>query len=412
MKQVLIENILIALQSIRSHMTRTVLTILIIAFGITALVGILTALDAIESSIQSNFSFMGANTFTIRNREMGGMGGGRHDKVEMKEITYDEAFQFKKRFNFPASVSLSYFATNTATIKYASEKTNPNIGILGVDENYMTNSGNTIELGRGITQEEAYNGAYVVMIGKDVAKSIFKHNETPIDKEILIGSIRYRIIGVLASKGASFGFSGDKNCFIPINNARHNFPRSNLSFNISVMVFDANMLERCIQESIGIFRIIRRLQVYEKDNFIIVKSDNLSNMLSDQLKYVALAASFIGLITLLGAAIGLMNIMLVSVSERTREIGTRKAIGATSRTIKIQFLVESIVIGQIGGVVGIIFGILVGNLVSLFIGTTFIIPWAWITLGVVLCFIVGIASGYYPASKAANLDPIEALRYE
>ncbi len=412
MKQVLIENILIALQSIRSHMTRTVLTILIIAFGITALVGILTALDAIQNSIQSNFSFMGANTFTIRNREMGGMGGGQRDRVEMKEISFNEALQFKKRLDFPATVSLSYFATNTATVKFLSQKTNPNIGVLGVDENYMTNSGNTIDMGRGITQDEAYGGAYVVMIGKDVAKNIFKQNETPIDKEILIGSIRYRIVGVLASKGSSFGFSGDKNCFIPINNARHNFPKSNLSFNISVMVNDASMLEKCIQEATGLFRVIRRLQVYEKDNFMIVKSDNLSNMLSEQLQFVALAASFIGLITLLGAAIGLMNIMLVSVSERTREIGTRKAIGATSQTIKIQFLVESIVIGQIGGVVGIIFGIIVGNLVSLFIGTTFIIPWAWIILGVVLCLIVGVASGYYPASKAAKLDPIEALRYE
>jgi putative ABC transport system permease protein len=158
--------------------------------------------------------------------------------------------------------------------------------------------------------------------------------------------------------------------------------------------------------------MIRKLRPSDEDNFMIEKSDNLANELNDQLKYVTVAATIIGLITLLGAAIGLMNIMLVSVTERTREIGTRKAIGAKKSAIKFQFLTESIVIGQIGGIVGIILGIIIGNVVSLLIGSVFIIPWAWIILGALLCFIVGVLSGYIPANKAANLDPIEALRYE
>lgn len=410
MKQHIFENIAIALTSIRSHMTRTVLTILIIAFGIMALVGILTAIDAIQNSIKSNFSVMGANTFTIQNREFG---GGRHRKrVDMRAISYSEATHFKKRFEIPASVSINYNASSSVEVKHAEEKTNPNIGVMGVDENYLKNSGYSLETGRNFTPDESGGGASVVIIGKEIAKNIFRNDENPLDKEIFVGGVRYRTIGVLASKGSSFGFSGDRNCFIPLNNARHNFPRSNLSFNVSVMVSNSEMLDEAIREATGLFRIIRKIRIGEPDNFVIAKSDNLSNMLSDQLKYVAFAASFIGLITLLGAAIGLMNIMLVSVSERTREIGLRKAIGATAQTIKMQFLVESIVIGQIGGIVGIILGILIGNLVSIVIGSSFIIPWAWIILGVLLCLIVGIASGYYPASKAAALDPIEALRYE
>ncbi len=403
-----LENIKIAMTSIKSHKLRTILTISIIAFGIMALVGILTAIDSIKASITSSFSRVGSNTFTMRIQ----FGGGNRP-VDYKTITFEEARNFKELFNFPTtSVSVSTFATFNATAKYKSEKTNPNIGIMGVDENYFTNSGYEIDKGRNFTAQEINYGTNFVVIGSQLAKTLFKNNENPINKDISLGGGKYTVIGVLKEKGSSLGFSGDKNSFISVQNVRQNFSRNDMSFTISVMTTDLNKLEAAIDEATGTFRIIRKLKINEADNFEIAKSDNMAKMMLENIKYVTIAATIIGLITLLGAAIALMNIMLVSVNERTREIGLRKSIGATKQTIRRQFLIEAIVICQLGGLFGILLGIIIGNLISLITGGSFIIPWFWIFGGFALSYFVGVASGYYPAVKAANLDPIEALRYE
>jgi putative ABC transport system permease protein len=409
----IVENIRISINSIKSHLLRTTLTILIIAFGIMALVGILTATDSIKYFLTQNFSMMGSNTFTIRNRSMNVHMGGSHEREKRYEpITYNQAQEFKSRYDFPAYTSVFTWVTSIATLKFETNKTNPNVRVLGTDDAYFTTSGDEIEFGRNFTAFEVENGFRSVILGSALVNDLFKNKEDPVGQIITIGSGKFKVVGVLKSKGSSMGFSGDRTCFIPVNTARSTFPRPNMSYNINVMAKRSDQLDAAMGEATAILRNIRKVPVGIDDTFEMTKSDNIAKMLIENIKYVTMAATLIGFITLLGAAIGLMNIMLVSVTERTREIGIRKAIGATRRVIRNQFLAEAIVIGQLGGMLGIILGILVGNVISLLIGSAFIVPWLWIFTGVVLCFIVALVSGIIPARKAANLDPIESLRYE
>jgi putative ABC transport system permease protein len=406
------ENIREALKSVRSQLLRTVLTVLIIAIGIMALVGILTSIDAISGSISSNFSSMGANTFSIQNRGSSIHVGRKGKRAKPHpRVTYDQAIEFKKRFEYPALVSVSTRATALATLKHESRKTNPNVFVFGIDENYLQTSGYAIAKGRNFSEHDIRFGSHGVIIGHEIASTLFP-DKNPLDQLISIGGGKYRVIGVLEEKGSSMGFSADKNAFIPLTNARQYFPSQNPSFLINVMTNTPEELQTATGEATGLFRILRKDNIGKENSFEIVRSDNISQMLMDNLSNVTLSATVIGFITLLGAAIGLMNIMLVSVTERTREIGVRKAIGASSSIIRNQFLIEAIVICQLGGLLGIILGILIGNVVGALVGGTFIIPWDWMIMGVSLCFGVGLLSGIYPAYKAAKLDPIESLRYE
>ncbi len=407
------ENLRISLRAIRSNKVRTILTICIIAIGIMALVGILTAIDSIKSSLTNQFTMMGANSFTITSRGMNIMMGGQstYRVKNHSRISYREAMEFREKFTEPSIVSVSYNASGGATIKYGSEETNPVIALRGIDENYLAVSGYEINTGRNFSPDEIRMNRRMILLGSGVAQDIFKTGIDPLGREVSVGGLRFVVAGVLKSKGAS-AVSTDDVCFIPITTARQYFPRPNMNFNISVMPVDPKNLDILTGEAEGVFRIVRNLDPRDESDFNVTKSDNIVQLLLENIKYVTLAATIIGLVTLFGAAVGLMNIMLVSVSERTREIGVRKAIGAKPRTIQNQFLFESILIGQLGGVFGIILGILIGNIVSSLMKSDFIIPWLWVLMGVVVCFIVGIASGYAPALKAANIDPIEALRYE
>ncbi len=407
------ENISIAIDSIKTNRLRAVITMLIISIGIMALVGILSAIDAIKNGINNNFTSMGANTFTIRNADMNIRVGRRGKKAKSyQNITFNEASRFKREFNYPVLTSISTMAKAASRVKYENKKTNPNIQIFGSDENYILTAGYDLEKGRNFNPAEIISGGHLAIIGKDVETALFKENENCIDRFVKIGSGHYKIIGVLKNKGNSAGFGGDKICIIPLTTARQYFGSDDMTFTINVLTKNASLVDIILNEARGLFRKVRKIPVTGKDDFGIVKSDNLASILIKDLAIVTLGATIIGLITLLGAAIGLMNIMLVSVTERTREIGIRKAMGATQKIIKNQFLIESVVICVSGGLIGILFGIIIGNVISFALSTGFFVPWFWIIMGVIICIVVGLLSGYIPAKRASQLDPIDSLRFE
>ncbi|WP_166925392.1 ABC transporter permease [Flavobacterium poyangense] len=407
------ENIRIAFGSIKTQLLRTILTVLIIAIGITALVGILTVVTALENTISTNFASMGANTFNINQYENNlKNSGGNEREIINPIISYPEAVAFKNKYKYPfTETSLSFTATSKAEVKYLDQKTDPEITILGVDEHFITNSGLEISSGRSFNSFDIDNNTYSCVVGSDFEKGLLK-DVNPIDKIISIRGARFKVIGVLKEKGSTFGNSQDLRVLIPIQVARSLFTAPNINYTISAMVSKKEFLDEAVDNATSVMRRVRKLSPVRDSNFGIGRSDDLINRILSITIYLRWASVVISVITILGSSIALMNIMIVSVTERTREIGVRKALGAKRSTIAVQFFIETLLIGQIGGLVGIVWGILLGYGIASAMDFVFVVPWVAIMAAFITSFLVALASGLYPAIKASQLDPIEALRYE
>jgi putative ABC transport system permease protein len=315
-------------------------------------------------------------------------------------------------YNFPATAGISTVATRNAIASFGSVKTSPNVFLFGGDEAYIDLNGFEILTGRNINRQEVQRGAPVCLIGYDVSKNLFKERQSRgLNQVIRINGIPYRVIGVLASRGSSFGFSRDNIIITGYRNIERYF-LANGSYVVGIKTHDLNQVEQGMGEAEGVFRAVRKLNTTEESNFVLDRSDSVAEKAMNSLGFLTVSVTIIGLITLVGAAIGLMNIMLVSVTERTKEVGLIKAIGGKSKTVRQQFLTEAVLISIFGAFIGIILGILVGNLFSMILSTGFVVPWRWILYGIIICTVVGLLAGLYPALKAGRLNPIEALRYE
>ena len=402
-------NIDEAINSIKANKLRSIITAMIIALGITALIGILTTIDGIKNSISSNLNSMGSNTFNIQINSNIGRRSGKKQK-RYPPITYRQALEFKKNYS-NGTVSLKTLVTSVGQLKYSTKRTNPNVRVIGVDEHHVISESINLEKGRNFSKSEIEFGANVLILGEELSNKLFDQLN-PIDKRITIFGQKFKVIAIIKKEGAMSNSGNDRSVLVPLNKAR-NLSLNNYTYDIKVSLAEEQKIDEEIGNATKTMRIVRKDKLGEESSFEIKKSDSLIQKINETSSTLRMGGFFISLIILLGASIALVNIMLVSVTERTKEIGVRKALGATPNEIKEQFLIEAIVICLLGGIGGIFIGLVLGNILSLLIGSKeFIIPWIWIFLGLIVCILVGILSGILPAIKASKLDPIESLRYE
>ncbi len=422
------DSLQLSWKNVKGNKLRTAITVIIMALGIFALILIITAITAASNSLTSSFSTMGANAFSIRFKERNiNFGGGRRDREVVKKsslrekkskmgmvITYDEASMFKERYDFPgAKVGIALRGPGSIVVNTNKRKTNPDVNVFGGDENYLELNGYSIKAGRNFSPAEIISGRNVCMLGIGVATKLFPENTAKaIDAIVNVDHVPYRVIAVLDEKSSSAFFNTSRIIVTPFNNVRRLYATAKSTYVIAAMVNDLKLMDIASAEAEGVFRTIRQLDVKEESNFYIDKSDSIAQSLLKNLGFLEKGTIGIAFITLIGAAIGLMNIMLVAVNERTKEIGLSKALGCTAKDVRSQFLFESVLISLMGAAAGILGGVLVGNLVALLLKTGFVVPWAWVIAAVFVCSLVGLVAGLYPAYKASKLDPIVALRYE
>jgi putative ABC transport system permease protein len=406
------ESFAMALSAIRTNKLRSILTLLGIAVGVFSIIGVMTAMGVLVNSIETGMTFLGANTFQVQ-RMPNMMTGGPKERMKYflrKRITYDQIMKVKESATLATAVGMfCYLDAQKVVVAQDGKKTNLNVSVSGRDiESFLANNW-IIEEGRLFSPVEINSGTPVAILGADVVKKIFP-KVYPIGQIIRVDGHRYTVIGTVQSKGSVLGGDNENFVLIPISTF-FNFYSKDQEFSFKVQT-DATSMEDCIEQVTGILRAARHVPPGAEDDFSVTSNDSMISQFNDFTKYLRLGIIIVSSIALLAAGVGIMNIMLVSVTERTREIGIRKSVGARKMNIMTQFVMEAILLSEIGGIFGIALGILGGNLLALTLGAPPVIPYEWVLIGFLSCSLVGITFGVYPAWKAANLDPIESLRYE
>ncbi len=406
------ESIFLAIDSIRVNKLRAILTLISISIGVFAIITAISLVKSINYTVANQMSELGDNTYMIFRIPKIQFGFHTWRKyVNRKYITYNQYRDFKKNITSAFAVS-AFSSSNGHTIKSSGKETNPNVSLIGADSDYfLTNNINIIEGRQFINEDLLFNRNFAI-IGNDVANALFE-GLNPIGKTITIKKQKYEIIGLLESKGAILGQSQDNQVIIPLTQFLKYYTEPwEESLNIVVKVNDKSELTKSMDEAIGIMRTIRNQKPWELNSFEIETNESITEQFSSFTGYLSIFGIATGIIALIAAGVGIMNIMLVTIKERTREIGIRKAVGAKKRWILLQFLIETITISQIGGFIGIVGGLVIGGMFGKLMGLTIIFPYDWVFITILICTLLGIIFGLYPAMKAANLDPIDALRYE
>ncbi len=400
-----------ALSALRANKMRSALTLLGMVIGVFAIIVSVTAVKVIDVYFKESMQFLGTSTFSITRYPQINVDNGRRSNRNRPNITFEQVERFKRVMQTPVFVSI-VDDFSFGAVRYGERETEPNQVLLGTDENFLGNFSYELEQGRALTEQDVQYARPVAVIGYQLAEELFP-NETPMGKTIRMDGNRFEVIGVLKEKGSFLGFSQDNRILAPITRcfSLYGIPDRNIG-SISVRTQQPALLNVAMEESIGRMRVIRKVAAGEENNFEIETNDTFQSVFDAFTGTLTMGGAFIGAIALLAAGIGIMNIMLVSVTERTREIGVRKSIGAKRKDIMRQFLLEAFFLCQIGGLIGILLGAAVGNYVAIYFDITAVFPWNWAIFGVVMVTVIALVFGGFPAFKAARLDPIESLRYE
>lgn len=408
----IIQSIKLALSTLRTNKLRASLTLSGIVIGVFSIIAIMTLLNALQAGIEGGLSALGSNTFQVQKMpalQIGGPGGNRKYR-NRPDITYDQGKRLIETATMYKNISLEDYIYEKV-FRTDKDATNPNNYIGGVTPEYLECNNKTVMWGRFFSNVDIENANNVAVIGMDIVNILFPFQD-PIGKDIIMDGNQFKVIGVFEPEGSNFGEGSDNFGLIPITRMHQIYGKNNRSLNIAIQAESKETYDETLENVISVMRIIRKVKPGEEDNFAIFSNESLIGQVNSFTVYFKYGAGFISFIALLAAGIGIMNIMLVSVTERTKEIGIRKAIGAKSKSVLTQFLVEAIILCEFGGVIGIILGLLTGNLLGLYLSSPVVIPYDWVIIGLFVCSAVGIIFGVYPAYKAAKLNPIDALRYE